>query len=92
MGADPAVDDSHARWLHIHVRPPVPGLLKVLKASGVGTTFSNLGRQLHDGHWVLSFVDAERAAAARDLVDQRQSKLRAQYCDALAPLILPNKE
>ena len=89
---DPAVDEAHPRWLHIHVRPPVPGLLKVLKASGVGSTLSNLGRQLHDGHWVLSFADGERAAAARDLVDQRQSKLRAAYCDALAPLILPNKK
>ena len=66
--------------------------MKVLAASGVGTTFNNLGRQLHDGHWVLSFVDAERAAAARDLVDQRQSSLRALYCDALAPLILPKRE
>ncbi len=46
MGADPALDDSHAKWLHIHVRPPVPGLLRVIKASSVGSTFSNLGGQL----------------------------------------------
>ena len=64
----------------------------MLAASGVGTTFHNLGRQLHDGHWVLSFVDGERAAAARDHIDQEQSSLRAFYCDALAPLILPDKE
>lgn len=29
MGADPVIDPSHKRWLHIHVRPPVRGLLKV---------------------------------------------------------------
>lgn len=57
----------------------------------MGTTFSNLGRQLQDGHWVLSFIDQERAAVARDLVDQNQSKLRAYYCDALAPMLLPGK-
>lgn len=28
MGADPAIDDGHKRWLHVHVRPPVRGLLK----------------------------------------------------------------
>ena len=63
----------------------------MLRASGVGTTFNNLGRQLQDGHWVLSFTDAERAAAARDTVDQHQQKLRAAYCDALAPLVLPEE-
>ena len=31
LGADAAVDRSHPRWLHIHVRPPVRGLLKLLK-------------------------------------------------------------
>jgi hypothetical protein len=29
MGADPVIDPSHKRWLHVHVRPPVRGLLKV---------------------------------------------------------------
>ena len=29
MGADPVIDESHNRWLHIHVRPPVTGMLKV---------------------------------------------------------------
>ena len=45
---------------------------QVLKTSTVGNTFSNLGRQLLDGHWVLSFIDADRCAAARDLVDAGQ--------------------
>ena len=148
MGADPVIDESHNRWLHVHVRPPVSGMLKVrgpgqlfadalgvglgrapalsdprwtrlavwrspscqssttsasrdaspanqalrvlasrpqssscdattaaaqvLKTSTAGNTFSNLGRQLLDGHWVLSFIDADRCAAARDLVDAGQ--------------------
>jgi len=29
MGADPVIDEAHNRWLHIHVRPPVTGMLKV---------------------------------------------------------------
>jgi hypothetical protein len=31
MGAEPYVDANHPRWLHVHVRPPVRGLLKVIK-------------------------------------------------------------
>lgn len=45
---------------------------QVLRASTVASTHRNLGRQLVDGHWVLSFPDAEAAHTARDLVDQHQ--------------------
>lgn len=31
LGAGPQVDRSHPRWLHVHVRPHVRGLLKLLK-------------------------------------------------------------
>ncbi len=31
LGASPQVDGSHPRWLHVHVRPPVRGLLKLLR-------------------------------------------------------------
>jgi len=91
MGANPLIDPAHKRWLHIHVRPPVRGLLKVLRASSVASTHSNLARQLVDGHWVLSFPDGDAAHSARDLVDQHQAKLRASYCDALAALLLPEE-
>lgn len=64
---------------------------QVLRASSVASTHRNLGRQLVDGHWVLSFPDVEAAHAARDLVDQHQAKLRASYCDVLAPLLLPDE-
>lgn len=33
VGADPQLDRAHPRWLHIHVRPPVRGLLKLLKVT-----------------------------------------------------------
>ena len=31
LGADVEADRSHPRWLHVHVRPPVRSLLKLLK-------------------------------------------------------------
>ncbi len=52
---------------------------QVLRTSTVGNTFSNLGRQLLDGHWVLSFIDADRCAAARDLVDAGQVSARPPF-------------
>lgn len=39
MGAAAQVDSSHPKWLHVHVRPPVRGLLKLLK---VGRGFKHL--------------------------------------------------
>ena len=35
MGAAAQVDSSHPKWLHVHVRPPVRGLLKLLKVGRV---------------------------------------------------------
>ena len=31
LGAGPYPDPSYARWLHVHVRPSVKGLLRVLR-------------------------------------------------------------
>ena len=33
MAANAEVDRSHPKWLHVHVRPPVRGLLKLLKVT-----------------------------------------------------------
>lgn len=35
MGAAAQVDSYHPKWLHVHVRPPVRGLLKLLKVHGI---------------------------------------------------------
>ena len=31
LGAAATVDPGHARWLHVHVRPPARGLLKTVR-------------------------------------------------------------
>ena len=43
MGADPIIDPSHKRWLHVHVRPPVRGLLKVPSSVSYHTLTMLLG-------------------------------------------------
>lgn len=60
----------------------LPSRMQVLRASTVASTHRNLGRQLVDGHWVLSFPDAEAAHTARDLVDQHQ--VWCSYCFAIS--------
>ena len=54
----------------------------MLRGSSVASTQRNLGRQLVDGHWVLSFPDAEAAQAARDLLDQHQVMRMLMLCAA----------
>ncbi|KAG2483345.1 hypothetical protein HYH03_017793 [Edaphochlamys debaryana] len=89
LGCDPSVDKAVAKWLHVHVRPSVRGLLRLLRSAAAGRKGGLLAalRHLVDGHWVLAFPDAERAANARQLVEQSSAKLRALYCELLSPLL-----
>lgn len=36
LGTDPAVDGTHPRWLHLHVRPPVRRFVRAIKVCGEG--------------------------------------------------------
>ncbi|KAL4427887.1 hypothetical protein ABPG75_001976 [Micractinium tetrahymenae] len=87
MGALPQVDAKHARWLHVKVRPPLRGLLKVLQGSHPGNALLNMQRHLVSGHWVLAFPDADRAASAAQHCEEWAHKMRAVYCQLLHPLL-----
>lgn len=88
MGAEATVDKKVSKWVHVHVRPSVRGLLRVLR-SVPGKKGGLLGamRQLADGHWVLAFPDAERSAAACKSVRLHADQLRSLYADLLGPFI-----
>lgn len=93
MGCEPSVDAKVAKWLHVHVRPSVRGLLRLLRgATGRKGGLLAALRQLADGHWVLAFPDAERASNARQLVEQTAHRLRALYCELLSPLVSASVE
>ncbi len=49
LGADPLVDKNVAKWLHVHVRPSVRGLLRVLKV-GVLRCTASVKRQHSSDH------------------------------------------
>ncbi|KAI8470983.1 MAG: hypothetical protein J3K34DRAFT_520884 [Monoraphidium minutum] len=87
LGADPTQDANVPKWLHVHVRPSVRGLLRVLKAASAkkGGLLNSM-RQLADGHWVLAFAEPDKSAAAMLLVQQHAVTLRAAYSRHLAPL------
>ncbi|KAL3156763.1 hypothetical protein ABBQ38_001037 [Trebouxia sp. C0009 RCD-2024] len=87
LGAAARVDTSHPKWLHVHVRPPVRGLLKLLKSSGSGSALLNVSRQLIDGHWVLSFPSPQQAQYAQEMVEEHSARLRTLYGEALLPML-----
>ncbi|GFR43644.1 hypothetical protein Agub_g4746, partial [Astrephomene gubernaculifera] len=89
LGSEPGVDKNVAKWLHVHVRPSVRGLLRLLRSAAAGRKGGLLAalRHLADGHWVLAFPDAERAASAKQLVEQSAHRLRALYCELLSPVL-----
>eukprot|EP00775_Hariotina_reticulata_P010403 gene10403-10561_t len=92
LGAHPYTDQGVTKWLHVHVRPSVRGLLRVIKTAAAkkGGLLSAM-RQLADGHWVLAFSAADKAAGAVHLVQQHTARLQALYRDALAPLDLEER-
>ena len=68
-------------WTQVGSSRVLPTARQVLKNSGVGDAFNNIGKQLKDGHWVLAFPNVEAANYATLLVDQHAAKLRAYYCE-----------
>ena len=46
-----------------------------------------IASQLMDGHWVLSFSDADAAHSAQVLVQRCASDLRARFAEAMEPLL-----
>ena len=90
MGAAPAVDKNVAKWLHVHVRPSVRGLLRVLRSAREGSKKGGIVaalRQLADGHWVLAFPDSDRAATASLMVRRHAERLRSCYSELLVAFL-----
>lgn len=88
QGASARVDPGVAKWLHVHVRPSVRGLLRMVRAapSKKGGLLSAV-RPLADGHWVLAFPDSTRSQAACALVAARTELMQETYQDLLTRLV-----
>ncbi|KAG1667454.1 hypothetical protein FOA52_012209 [Chlamydomonas sp. UWO 241] len=96
LGADTRPDVKVARWLHVHVRPSVRVLLRAARdagraggpgAGGPGGGGATGLRALVDGHWVLSFPDAQQAETAHARARDAAATLRAVYAELLGALI-----
>lgn len=80
MGSQPFVDTNVGRWLHVHVRPSVRGLLRLVRqATGRKGGLLYSVKNLADGHWVLAFQDAERARNAVMMVQEQVERLQSMY-------------
>ena len=57
-----------------------------LQASNPGNVVINIGRQLQDGHWVLSFQSSQAAQRAKQLIDESTEAMFALYQQSLSLL------
>jgi hypothetical protein len=94
LGTGTRPDGKVARWLHVHVRPSVRVLLRAARDAGRtgGAGGGALGgpaplRALVDGHWVLSFPDAQQAEGAAATAEGAAATLRSVYAELLGALI-----
>ena len=58
-----------------------------LQSSSHGTVLMNIGRQLVDGHWVLSFATPQQAQYAQDMMEQHTARLRTLHGEAMLPML-----
>jgi len=66
-GAQPLIDPSHPKWLHVKVRSPLHWHTKRRRAA--------------DGRWTLAFAEEARCASAKRYLDDQAEALR-QCCEA----------
>ncbi|KAA3485979.1 Protein CLEC16A [Gossypium australe] len=64
-GLEPRIDDKHARWLHLRIRPST---LPFLDAPKSGTPGETRIKSLVDGRWTLAFRDDESCKTALSMI------------------------
>lgn len=62
-----------------------------LQSSSHGTVLMNIGRQLVDGHWVLSFATPQQAQDAQDMMEQHTARLRTLHGEAMLPMLASSR-
>uniref|UniRef100_A0A0D9W3A0 Uncharacterized protein n=1 Tax=Leersia perrieri TaxID=77586 RepID=A0A0D9W3A0_9ORYZ len=61
-GSDPRIDDKHAKWLHLRIRPSTVPFLDTEKYKG------KTKKYLVDGRWTLAFRDEQSCKEAETMV------------------------
>eukprot|EP00899_Mesostigma_viride_P007445 jgi/Mesvir1/16701/Mv15094-RA.2 len=79
-GAQPRVNQTHPKWLHLCVRAPLQ-IVRPYPSEEASR------KRLTDGTWTLAFADEARCASAQRIVDERIASLQAACKEALSHLI-----
>ncbi|XP_006652159.3 protein TRANSPARENT TESTA 9 [Oryza brachyantha] len=61
-GSDPKIDEKHAKWLHLRIRPSTVPFLEPEKYKG------KTKKYLVDGRWILAFSDEQSCKEAETMV------------------------
>ncbi|PIA43692.1 hypothetical protein AQUCO_01800029v1 [Aquilegia coerulea] len=83
-GSSPRIDDKHAKWLHLRIRPSTLPF-------GDPTKFDSFGKgrakSLVDGRWTLAFRDEESCKSSYSMILEEMNLLSNEVERRLKPLL-----
>ncbi|KAL6660439.1 hypothetical protein ACP70R_001985 [Stipagrostis hirtigluma subsp. patula] len=80
-GSDPRIDEKHAKWLHLRIRPSTVPFLDPEKYKGKAKKY------LVDGRWTLAFSDEQSCKAAETMVIEEMKLQQNVIGKQLKPLV-----
>ncbi|XP_062184774.1 protein TRANSPARENT TESTA 9-like isoform X1 [Phragmites australis] len=80
-GSDPRIDEKHAKWLHLRIRPSSVPFLDTEKYKG------KTKKYLVDGRWTLAFSDEQSCKAAEAMVIEEMKLQKDAIGKQLKPLV-----
>ncbi|KAK6944580.1 LOW QUALITY PROTEIN: CLEC16A/TT9, N-terminal, partial [Dillenia turbinata] len=83
-GCNPKIDDMHARWLHLRIRPST---LPSVDPSKSTVYIQSKAKALVDGRWTLAFSDEESCKLALSIVLEESILQSSEVEKTLKPLL-----
>ncbi|KAL6851525.1 hypothetical protein ACP4OV_020458 [Aristida adscensionis] len=80
-GSNPRIDEKHAKWLHLRIRPSTVPFLDPEKYKGKAKKY------LVDGRWTLAFSDEQSCKAAETMVIEEMKLQQDVIGKQLKPLV-----
>lgn len=80
----PRIDETHSKWLHLHIRPLTFSILDPTKYDAFSKGKANI---LPDGRWTLAFRDEQSCKTAESMVTEEINLQRRAVEKRLKPLL-----
>ncbi|KAF5178319.1 Transparent testa [Thalictrum thalictroides] len=83
-GSSPRIDDKHAKWLHLRIRPSTLPFVDPFKFDAFG---KGKAKSLIDGRWTLAFRDEESCKSSYSMILEEMDQLSNEVERRLKPLL-----